>query len=327
LGLGAVVALGGLALYAPPSRRSRRPRALRPLLPVALGGITLGICAGVPRMGPDFYWVHTDHLGTPLVATGALIDPIVVWRASYSAFGEATVEANPGGYGSIVLNYRLPGQFFDAETGLHYNFYRTYDPRLGRYLEPDPIGQPGGINLYLYARNNPVGIIDPFGLFGTLDFVKNYFRRNPSPVNLGGVGLGPAFESSPSVSSAISAFNARLERKARAAAAAACEKCPPDGTTTGFSIADPTTTNVLREPGLFAVGGSHFFRRGGCSVSVTCTTGEYSYSCSSDFGILDSFSDPLEGEEMFGFPLEVPGGTPYPIIHSFRRTTSGGGRL
>jgi RHS repeat-associated protein len=169
LGLGAVVALGGLALYAPPSRRSRRPRALRPLVPVALGGITLGICAGVPRMGPDFYWVHTDHLGTPLVATGAVIDPIVVWRASYSAFGEATVESNPGGYGSIVLNYRLPGQYFDAETGLHYNLLRTYDSTAGRFLEPDPVGQAGGLNVYLYASGDPVDFTDRFGLLGGAD--------------------------------------------------------------------------------------------------------------------------------------------------------------
>jgi len=158
--------------------------------------------------------------------------------------------------------------------------------------------------------------------------VKNYFRKNPGPVNLGGVGLGPTFENSPSVSGAVSAFNTRLEQEARGAAAAACGKCPPDGTTsTGFSLSDPTTTNVRREPGLYAVGGSTFFRRGSCSVSVNCTTGEYSYSCTSNFGIQDSFSDPLEGRETFGRPFELPGGTPYPIIHSFPRTTSGGGRL
>lgn len=176
--------------------------------------------------------------------------------------------------------------------------------------------------------NNPIGVIDRLGLFGTFDFVRNYFRRNPSPVNLGGVGLGPTFENAPSVSAAVSAFNSRLHQEARAAAATACGKCPPNGTTTTeFSLSDPTTTDVRGEPGLYAVGGSTFFRRGSCSVVVNCNTGKYSYSCSSNFGIQDSFSDPLEGREAIGHPFELPGGTPYPIIHSFPRATSGGGKL
>jgi hypothetical protein len=60
---------------------------------------------------------------------------------------------------------------------------------------------------------------------------------------------------------------------------------------------------------------------------VNCTTGEYSYYGSSNFGIRDKFADPLEGREAFGHQFDLPGGTPYPIIHSFSRTTSGGGRL
>ena len=59
----------------------------------------------------------------------------------------------------------LAGQSYDAETGLHYNYFRYYDPKLGRYLRADPIGLEDGVNLYAYASNNPVNIIDPYGLW------------------------------------------------------------------------------------------------------------------------------------------------------------------
>jgi RHS repeat-associated protein len=61
-------------------------------------------------------------------------------------------------------NIRFPGQYFDEETGLHYNRFRYYDPSVGRYISADPIGQAGGVNVFGYAVNNPVGAIDPFGL-------------------------------------------------------------------------------------------------------------------------------------------------------------------
>jgi RHS repeat-associated protein len=65
---------------------------------------------------------------------------------------------------SVTNNFRFPGQYYDQETGLHYNYYRYYDPRTGRYLTPDPIGLVGGINPFAYSDNNPTLWIDPFGL-------------------------------------------------------------------------------------------------------------------------------------------------------------------
>ena len=65
-------------------------------------------------------------------------------------------------------NLRFPGQYYDAETGLHYNWHRYYDPATGRYLTPDPIGLAGGINLYSYAKSNPLRWVDPLGLDATV---------------------------------------------------------------------------------------------------------------------------------------------------------------
>jgi RHS repeat-associated protein len=58
----------------------------------------------------------------------------------------------------------LAGQSFDAETGLHYNWHRYYDPKVGRYISSDPIGLEGGLNTYTYALNNPLRYFDPDGL-------------------------------------------------------------------------------------------------------------------------------------------------------------------
>ncbi|WP_376711930.1 RHS repeat domain-containing protein [Shewanella profunda] len=102
------------------------------------------------------YHVHVDHLGTPKALTDA--SGQVVWKASYSPFGKASVTTQ-----GPAFNLRFPGQYYDAETGLHYNWRRYYDPATGRYITSDPIGLAGGINTYAYVENNPYSLFDLTG--------------------------------------------------------------------------------------------------------------------------------------------------------------------
>jgi RHS repeat-associated protein len=110
----------------------------------------------------DLRFIHNDHLGTPQVVTDE--SGQTIWSATYLPFGEATVDEDPDGDSSNYnFNIRFPGQYYDAESGLHYNYYRTYDPSIGRYLESDPIGLLGGLNTFAYVHANPLKFVDPFG--------------------------------------------------------------------------------------------------------------------------------------------------------------------
>ncbi len=108
-------------------------------------------------------YLETDHLNTPIAArdqTGK-----VVWKWESDAFGSTLPNEDPDGdTQNTTINLRFPGQYFDRESGLHYNWNRYYDPRLGRYLSPDPIGLAGGANLYQYGKSNPLSYSDPKGL-------------------------------------------------------------------------------------------------------------------------------------------------------------------
>jgi RHS repeat-associated protein len=114
---------------------------------------------GLPQGTPALTYLHPDHLGSPRLGTNAARQ--VTWRWESEAFGQNTPNVPMG---SAIVRLRLPGQI-DLNIGLlAYNYYRTYDPLLGRYLESDPIGVEGGTNSYTYVANDPLGKVDPSGL-------------------------------------------------------------------------------------------------------------------------------------------------------------------
>jgi RHS repeat-associated protein len=136
---------------------------------VAIAGVAL-IALGTfaPACGgasTAFSWVHTDYIGKPIAVTNTPASGAakLLWTASYTPFGLATPNTNPSGLGPFTLDFRFPGQVFDAESGLHYNLYRDYDPTTGRYLEADSLGLQAGINVYAYAQSSPSNLKDPTG--------------------------------------------------------------------------------------------------------------------------------------------------------------------
>lgn len=103
------------------------------------------------------YYYQLDHLGTPQELTNA--HGGICWSARYKAYGNLAVLD----IADVDNPLRFQGQYYDQETGLHYNRYRYYNPTVGRYMTPDPIKLAGGLNNYQYTKN-PVGYIDPLGL-------------------------------------------------------------------------------------------------------------------------------------------------------------------
>ena len=138
------------------------------------------------------YYFHTDQIGTPLELTDR--EGQIVWQATYKAWGSVeklTVNA-------VEQNLRFQGQYFDDETGLHYNTFRYYDPEVGRFVTQDPIGLDGGNNLYRYVPS-PTGWVDPWGWECWSSARKNYWKAEAkapsqvySPANLANMAEGKA---------------------------------------------------------------------------------------------------------------------------------------
>ncbi len=130
------------------------------------------------------WYYHTDLTGTVQEVTAA--DGTLVWAGYQAGFGENRGDiSNSGAYFEQPL--RLPGQYYDEETGLHYNLFRYYAPECGRFVSQDPISIRGGLNLYRYAPN-PITWIDPWGLakgdYGKMPTFPGWQKHHNIPQNM-----------------------------------------------------------------------------------------------------------------------------------------------
>jgi RHS repeat-associated protein len=118
----------------------------------------LAVVNAVNTATPATYWVSVDHLNRPVKMTTAT--KASVWDAIWQPWGGAHSLIVTG---TAVFDARFPGQWFQTETGLHYNWHRSYDPTLGRYTQPDPLGFVDGPSVYGYAGGSPLRYVDRDG--------------------------------------------------------------------------------------------------------------------------------------------------------------------
>ncbi len=126
--------------------------------------------------------IHADHLNTPRAIVNSA--GTVLWKWDSAPYGDTPAHEDPDGNGvALKFNPRFPGQLYDQETGLHYNYFRDYDPVTGRYIESDPIGLEGGVNTYGYVQANPLSGKDPLGLctYAWDDFIGMYCKEEFDP--------------------------------------------------------------------------------------------------------------------------------------------------
>lgn len=135
-------------------------------------------------------YIHADNLGTPRAVTNSAGVTIWTWAYKGNPFGESLPSSSNG----FTLNIRFAGQYFDAESGLHYNVNRTYAPSTGRYLESDPIGLQGGPSTYGYALGAPLRWSDPLGLSPDRPSPRAGHGREVSDETIGGL-IGAAIGS------------------------------------------------------------------------------------------------------------------------------------
>jgi len=127
------------------------------------------------------YFIHVDHLNTPRLIADSTQKTVWKWDQQ-EPFGTNPANDDPDG-NTIAFSFpqRFPGQYYDAETLLHYNYFRDYDPGSGRFVQSDPVGLPAGLNTFTYAYGAPPRHSDPTGL----DVIVTYYPGGPGHIGIG----------------------------------------------------------------------------------------------------------------------------------------------
>jgi RHS repeat-associated protein len=134
------------------------------------GGQPIAVIDQANTATPKTYWISTDHLDRPVLMTDAT--RAIVWRAEYRPFGEVISLTGPAATDANLGTQRFPGQWFQLETGLAYNWHRHYDASLGRYTQVDPIGLAGGVSVFGYVGQGPTQTVDRRGLDAITDDMR-----------------------------------------------------------------------------------------------------------------------------------------------------------
>ena len=174
------------------------------------------------------YIVHCDQIGVPREMTDS--QGKLLWKGRYDAWGQLIHDSNRHAQRTTHQPFRLQNQYFDQETGLHYNFLRYYEPTLGRFITQDPIGLMGGMNLYRF-EGTVQNQVDPLGLMVQM-IAASWLLEGLAYVGtamtgiLIGVGIMDAKEEYD---------KAEAEAQAEADGTAKCNetKCPPCKTVSG----------------------------------------------------------------------------------------------
>jgi RHS repeat-associated protein len=113
------------------------------------------------------YAVHSDHLASPRRISDANAAPVWNWdffgATTANAFGENAAQNETAAPSGFTYANRFPGQYLDAQSGVHYNYFRDYEPGTGRYVESDTLGLVDGPSTYSYTRSAPLTYVDPTG--------------------------------------------------------------------------------------------------------------------------------------------------------------------
>ncbi len=278
--------------------------------------------------------IQPDHLGSPRKVMDESGDAAIWdWPILDNPFGEAAPNQDPDGDSTdFVLNLRFPGQYFDVETGLHYNYFRDYEPGTGRYVESDPIGLLGGINSFGYVGAAPLSQHDRYGLcWSNSDSLAHFYLGLGRTVTI--YEIGCAGELTGRTRPERDIWKAQVQSAASAKAISM-----PCGTSSRMTM----SRSVGVASGIWWMGGISLNQNGDCVVQKSCGSNSggmcggmdsYSYDCLLKSMMDDLFVDPSDLDNS-GYTNKPDfwdqwqyGGSPYRVTGDWSERISGGGTI